>query len=312
MEDNYYEILGLDKNASDADIKKAYRKLAVKYHPDKNPNNKDAEDKFKIINEAYSVLSDKEKKQQYDRFGKQGIGGNGGPSMGNVNPHDIFNMFFSGNDPFSMHSGMNNPFNMNTGGHPFMNNSRTTRIFSNGNGVSFQTFGSESMNREPRRSINRYGIIANGIRILVKGLVNANDYNNCMGIIRNFDLHKKKYIVKINDKDILLSSNNFIQLIDVTIHNLKSDESLNGKQTKIIDLINNRYVVDLNNKRYALNVSNLIVSKGMCVKITGLLSRKEINDKWGRIVDYDSENERYLIQINKALLLKIKLENISF
>ena len=89
MEDNYYEILGLDKNASDVDIKKAYRKLAVKYHPDKNPNNKEAEDKFKIINEAYSVLSDKEKKQQYDRFGKQGVEGNGGPSMGNVNPHDI-------------------------------------------------------------------------------------------------------------------------------------------------------------------------------------------------------------------------------
>ena len=144
-----------------------------------------------------------------------------------------------------------------------MNNSRTTRIFSNGNGVSFQTFGSDGMNREPRRSINRYGIIANGIRILVKGLVNANDYNNCMGIIRNYDLHKKIHS-KINEKDILLSSKNFIQLIDVTIHNLKSDESLNGKQTKIIDLINNRYVVDLNNKRYALNVSNLIVSKRMC------------------------------------------------
>ena len=68
MEDNYYEILGLDKNASDVDIKKAYRKLDVKYHPYKNPNNKKAEDKFKIINEAYSVLSDKEKKQQYQQL----------------------------------------------------------------------------------------------------------------------------------------------------------------------------------------------------------------------------------------------------
>ena len=183
MGDNYYKILGLEKNASDADIKKAYRKLAVKYHPDKNPNNNEAEEKFKEINEAYSVLSDKEKKQQYDRFGKQGVGGNGGPSMGNVNPHDIFNMFFSGG---------NSPFNMHDGGHPFMNGTRTTRIFNNGNGVSFQTFGPSGMNREPRRLINRYGIISNGIRILVKGLVNASDYNNCMGVIRNYDLHKKK------------------------------------------------------------------------------------------------------------------------
>ena len=93
MEDSYYEILGLDKNASDADIKKAYRKLAVRYHPDKNPNNKNAEEKFKVINEAYSILSDKEKKQQYDRFGKRGLNGNEGPQMNGVNPHDIFNMF---------------------------------------------------------------------------------------------------------------------------------------------------------------------------------------------------------------------------
>lgn len=308
---DFYDVLGVGKSASPEELKSAYRKLAVKYHPDKNPNNKEAEEKFKVINEAYSVLSDKDKKQQYDKFGKQGLGGSGGPSMGNVNPHDIFNMFFSGgNSPFNMHS-RGHPF-MNSGGHPFMKTSRTTRVFNNRNGVSFQSFGQGGMNRMPRRSINRYGIISNGIRILVKGLVNASDYNNCMGIIRNFDLHKKKYIVKINEKEILLSSDNFIQLIDVTIHNLKSAESLNGIKTKIIDLINDRYVVDLKNKRYALNVSNLLVSKGMCVKITGLVSRKEINNKCGRIVDYDSVNERYLIQINKALVLKIKLENISF
>jgi curved DNA-binding protein len=69
MADDYYKILGVDKKASLEDIKKAYRKLALKYHPDKNPNNKEAEDKFKKINEAYAVLSDPEKRQQYDNFG---------------------------------------------------------------------------------------------------------------------------------------------------------------------------------------------------------------------------------------------------
>src|SRR5688500_20060181 len=72
---DYYEVLGIAREASLDDIKKAYRKLAVKYHPDKNPGDKDAEEKFKEAAEAYGVLSDEEKRARYDRYGHQGIGG---------------------------------------------------------------------------------------------------------------------------------------------------------------------------------------------------------------------------------------------
>ncbi len=75
---DYYEILGVGKNASDDEIKKAYRKLAVKYHPDKNPGDKEAEAKFKEINEAHDVLADKQKRARYDQFGHAGVGGAGG------------------------------------------------------------------------------------------------------------------------------------------------------------------------------------------------------------------------------------------
>ncbi len=75
---DYYEVLGVSKNASDDEIKKAYRKLAVKYHPDKNPGNKEAEEKFKEISEAHEVLSDKQKRARYDQFGHAGVGSNGG------------------------------------------------------------------------------------------------------------------------------------------------------------------------------------------------------------------------------------------
>ena len=74
---DYYAVLGLEKGASDDEIKRAFRKLAIKYHPDKNQGNKEAEEKFKEINEAYQVLSDPEKKARYDQFGTADFDGSG-------------------------------------------------------------------------------------------------------------------------------------------------------------------------------------------------------------------------------------------
>jgi molecular chaperone DnaJ len=100
---DYYEVLGIGREASEQEMKSAYRKLALKYHPDRNPNSKEAEDKFKEASEAYSVLSDAEKRRAYDAYGHQGVGSS---AAGGFNPDafsdfaDIFGDFFGFGDLF--------------------------------------------------------------------------------------------------------------------------------------------------------------------------------------------------------------------
>lgn len=112
---DYYEVLGVSRSATPEEIKSAYRKLAIKYHPDKNPGNKEAEEKFKEAAEAYSVLSDSDKKARYDQFGHAGLGGQPGPDFsggfGNLNDilNDLFGGHFGGFGGFSGFGGSSSP-----------------------------------------------------------------------------------------------------------------------------------------------------------------------------------------------------------
>jgi DnaJ family protein A protein 2 len=96
QETRLYELLGVDKNASADDIRKAYKKMALKYHPDRNPGDEEAQEKFKEIAHAYEILSDEEKREIYNRYGEEGLKGGGGGGGMYADPFDLFSAFFGG------------------------------------------------------------------------------------------------------------------------------------------------------------------------------------------------------------------------
>lgn len=109
---DHYAVLGVDKSASESEIKKAYRKMARQYHPDQNPGDPAAEAKFKEVANAYEVLGDAERKARYDRFGDDGLGGQGGGAGAGpfgANLGDIFETFFGGGNPFGGGGGPSGP-----------------------------------------------------------------------------------------------------------------------------------------------------------------------------------------------------------
>lgn len=271
---NYYEILGINKNASENEIKKAYYKLAMKYHPDKNPNNKDAENKFKEINEAYEVLIDKDKRNKYDLYGKD--------FNKNINSNftnDIFKAFFNfNNDIFNKTQKRNTIYK-----EVFFNLEDfyigTTKKFKINRFIickECNNTGFKDKQNHLCKMCNGKGIIINTIQ---KGMFIqqfTSPCNNCnrTGLDNSFDkclkCNGKKIIDDVININLSINSNNY-ENEKIIFKNIGNEYSLN----KFDDII---FILKCNKHNYFTRINNnLIITMYITLKEALFGFNKTIN-----------------------------------
>ena len=206
---DYYDILNVSKTSSQGEIKKAYRKVAMKYHPDKNPDNEEAENKFKEAAEAYSVLSDEEKKNRYDQMGHQqyqqfGSGGQG--FSGGINVEDIFNSVFGGSGGFSDFFGGGDIFgnsrsrNRTSGGNLKISIPLTLEEIHAGKEKKIKIKRWEKTNSEPSvcSMCNGAGEVKKVQRSFLGQIVNVQVCSNCSGVGYVGGRERKTATIKVN------------------------------------------------------------------------------------------------------------------
>lgn len=334
MSDDYYKVLGVGRDADETALKKAYRRLAIKYHPDKNPDDSSAEEKFKNIAEAYDVLSDKQKRAAYDRFGKDGAraaeqgadmsGGGmpggfpaGGVRMDQRRAQEVFSMFFGGEDPFAAFGA----------GGDMPGGVRIQVMSGGGPGGGFESFfGGRGFPIEGRRrrrpaEPQRYDRLSPGATVVLKNLVAAADKNDEIGVVTRYDAEKDRYHVQLqdySDQALSVKPDNVSQMLKgVRLTGIASDPNLNGKSGTLIGERpaangGRRFVIHVTTTKQTVSVKpeNLILPRNALVVITGVQSKPELNGTKATIVSFDTQAQRYTVQISPSDQLKLKKESV--
>ena len=336
--DDYYKVLGVHRSADDSQLKKAYRKLAIKYHPDKNPDDKRAEEYFKAVAEAYDVLSDPQKRAGYDRFGKDGAkaaeqgqdmggmgqgfggfpGGSRGPQMDGRRAQEVFSMFFGGDDPFAsfgMGGFDGGPGNIRVsvqhgpGG--------AARMFSTANNGGFM--GAPRRQVQPKQTA-RYDVLPMGAKVVLVGLQAAAEKNDEVGVVERFDAAKGRYNVRLDEggEVLALKEANLQQMLSgVRLTGLTENPDMDGKSGTLVATRraadgSPRYVVVLSatQKTVSINGANLLLPRGALVTVTAVQAKPELNGRKGTVQSWDGAAKRYVVQISPADQLKLKPANV--
>ncbi|KAH8047441.1 hypothetical protein JL722_13069 [Aureococcus anophagefferens] len=305
--DDYYKVLGVHRSADDSQLKKAYRKLAIKYHPDKNPDDKRAEEYFKAVAEAYDVLSDPQKRAGYDRFGKDGAkAAEQGQDMG----------------------GMGQGFGGFPGGSrgPQMDGRRAGASAWAASTAGRATSASPCSTARRRRAhvqpkqTARYDVLPMGAKVVLVGLQAAAEKNDEVGVVERFDAAKGRYNVRLDEggEVLALKEANLQQMLSgVRLTGLTENPDMDGKSGTLVATRragdgSPRYVVVLSatQKTVSINGANLLLPRGALVTVAGVQAKPELNGRKGTVQSWDGAAKRDVVQISPADQLKLKPANV--
>ena len=334
---DHYAALGIDKNATPAQIKKAYRKMAVRYHPDKNPGDAQAEEMFKKVSCAYEVLSDPQKRKEYDMYGDNpgggggggaGFGGGGFPGGGTFHfsssggggggrdPREVFKMFFgeSGEDPFAALFGSGGGMGGGGFGQGGMGMGMPGMMFGGMGGPmgGMQGFGGgrRQQSRYPKHAIPRESAV------YIHGLKGAAQHNGKTGVVKSFSESQERYTVETDggQERLSLKQANLTQVLPgVIVTNIESRTEFNGQTGTIRGYTADagRYVVQLNSGQSMglLPAKVILPNQTRCV-VQGLNSAAQHNGRRAIIKQYDAEAGRYVVETDAGSALKVRRENV--
>jgi len=295
--------LGLQRSATECDMKKNYRKLALKYHPDKNSSCPVAEENFKKISQAYDCLSDPKKREIYDMYGKKGLeqgGGCGGYGGGmQIDPDEIFRHFFAANGGDDDFGGGFGGFRFSMGGEGF-NNCK--------NGSGRRRAGRQEQ-REPEPNV-----VQPETSVFVHSLSNPK-YNNRTGTIKTHEPSSGRYEVSFDGiESARIKRNNFVQLVPgVSMTDILERPDLNGQMGDVVgyDPHNGKYRVKLRKSGVHLGVemSKLILPVNCRVHIHGLKTGDYNEETANVTAAFDGERYELTMKGNKKI--RIKPQNLS-
>ncbi|KAL1526793.1 hypothetical protein AB1Y20_015489 [Prymnesium parvum] len=333
MGKDFYAILGVSRKATPEEIKKGYRKMAVKWHPDKHSSGSDAEkaeaeEKFKDCAMAYEVLSDAEKRRIYDQYGEEGLqagGGSGGAGGGGGFPGGFpTGGFPAGMNGFGGPGGVKVVFSTNGSGMGGMSGFSASHaddlfrsFFSNGDpfaGMHGFDDMSDLLHRRarggtrPKRARSQNDILPNGCVVRLEGLNNGS-MNGLVGEVELFDDARRRYQVKVNGTSSSIKPENLNQVVAGATVVGTSQLELNGRQAAqaVFDRSKGRYLLEgltAGNGVISLKPTNVRLPVETRVMIQGLQSRPDLNGAVGKIEE--ASHDRYTIGLRDGTQVKVK------